>query len=212
MAQTAELSATARPKTGKGAARAIRREGHVPAVIYGDGKPPVTISMAYNKVLKEVNSGNFLSTVYMIDVDGEQTRVIPRDVQFDPVRDFPMHVDFLRVGKGTTISVEIAVRFINEADCPGLTRGGVLNVVRHEIELNCRASNIPEALEVDLSGLNIGDSAHASDLKLPEGTALVIDDRDFTIATIAAPSAGVSETAEGDEEDEGEEEEAAVEE
>ncbi len=202
MAQTAELSATARPKTGKGAARATRREGRVPAVIYGDNQPPVSISLAYNKLFKEVNTGNFLNTIYMLDVDGEQSRVIPRDVQFDPVRDFPMHVDFLRVGKGTTISVDIPVRFINEDECDGLTRGGVLNVVRHDIELNCRASTIPEALEIDLSGLNIGDSAHASDLKLPEGTSLVIDDRDFTIATIAAPSAGVSEDSEEEEEEE----------
>lgn len=212
MAQNAELRATARSKTGKGAARATRREGLVPAVIYGDNKPPVTISLVYNKLIKEVTSGSFLNTVYQLEVDGEATRVIPRDVQFDPVRDFPMHVDFLRVGKGTTISVDIPVRFINEEECIGLTRGGVLNVVRHDIELNCRASTIPEALEIDLSGLNIGDSAHASDLHLPEGTSLVIDDRDFTIATIASPSSGASEETSDEEEEEEEFEETTEEE
>ena len=212
MAQTAELRAIVRSKTGKGAARATRREGLVPAVIYGDNQPPVSISLAFNKLLKEVNSGNFLNTIYMLEVDGKENRVIPRDVQFDPVRDFPMHVDFLRVGKGTTITVDIPVRFINEELCDGLTRGGVLNVVRHDIELSCRASNIPEALEIDLSGLNIGDSAHASDLSLPEGTSLVIDDRDFTIATIAAPSTGETEVTEDEEEQEEEFEEVVDEE
>ena len=211
MAQTAELRATARPKTGKGAARAIRREGRVPAVIYGDNQPPISISLAYNTLFKEVNAGSFLNTIYMLEIEGEQSRVIPRDVQFDPVRDFPMHVDFLRVGKGTTITVDIPVRFINEEQCEGLTRGGVLNVVRHDIELSCRASAIPESLEIDLSGLNIGDSAHASDLELPEGTSLVIDDRDFTVATIAAPSTAEIETDE-DEEEEEEFEEPEVEE
>lgn len=202
MAQTAELRATARPQTGKGAARAIRREGRVPAVIYGDNQPPISISLAYNKLLKEVTAGSFLNTIYMLDVDGKESRVIPRDVQFDVVRDFPMHVDFLRVGKGTTIRVDIPVRFINEDKCDGLGQGGVLNVVRHDIELSCRASAIPEALEIDLAGLNIGDSAHASDLELPEGTTLVIDDRDFTIATIAAPSVAETETTDDDEEEE----------
>ncbi|PLX35686.1 MAG: 50S ribosomal protein L25 [Hyphomicrobiales bacterium] len=202
MAQTAELSATARPKIGKGAARAIRREGRVPAVIYGDNQPPVSISMAYNHLFKEVTAGSFFNTIYILDVDGEKSRVIPRDVQFDPVRDFPMHVDFLRVGKGTTITVDIPVRFINEDKCEGLTLGGVLNVVRHDIELSCRASAIPEVLEIDLAGLGIGDSAHASDLNLPEGTSLVIDDRDFTIATIAAPSTGETEASADDEEEE----------
>ncbi len=209
MAQIAEMRAEARPNTGKGAARAVRREGRVPAVIYGDGQAPVSISLNYTELLKQVNTGNFLSTIYMLEVDGKAERVIPRDVQFDVVRDFPMHVDFLRVGKGTILTVEISVNFINEENCPGITQGGVINVVRHTIELNCRASAIPEALDVDLTGLGIGDAFHASDLTLPEGTELTIDDRDFTIATIAVPSTG--ETATDEEEDEEEMEETTPE-
>lgn len=203
MAQIAEMRAETRPNTGKGAARATRREGRVPAVIYGDGKSPVSISLDYTALFKQVNTGNFLSTIYMLEVDGDSTRVIPRDVQFDVVRDFPMHVDFLRVGKGTVLTVEISVNFINEEDCPGIAQGGVINVVRHEIELNCKASAIPEVLEVDLTGLEIGDAFHASDLTLPDGTELTISDRDFTIATIAVPSTG--ETVIDEEEDEDEE-------
>ncbi len=204
MAQIAQMRAQIRPNTGKGAARATRREGRVPAVIYGDGKSPTSISLAYNELLKQVNTGNFLSTIYMLEVEGKESRVIPRDIQFDVVRDFPMHVDFLRVGKGTILTVEISVRFINEENCPGITKGGVINVVRHEIELNCRASNIPEALDVDLSGLDIGDAFHASDLTLPEGTSLTIEDRDFTIATIAIPSTGETKVDEEEGEDEDE--------
>ncbi len=200
MAQIAEMRAEARPNTGKGAARAIRREGRVPAVIYGDGQSPVTISLDYVELFKQVNTGNFLSTIYMLEVDGTAERVIPRDIQFDVVRDFPLHVDFLRVGKGTILTVEISVNFINEENCPGIAQGGVINVVRHVIELNCRASAIPEALEIDLTGLEIGDALHASDLTLPEGTELTIGDRDFTIATIAVPSTG--ETVVDEEEDE----------
>ncbi len=200
MAQIAEMRAEARPNTGKGAARAIRRKGRVPAVIYGDGQSPVSISLDYVELFKQVNIGNFLSTIYMLEVDGTAERVIPRDIQFDVVRDFPLHVDFLRVGKGTILTVEISVNFINEEDCPGIAQGGVINVVRHVIELNCRASAIPEALEIDLTGLEIGDALHASDLTLPEGTELTIGDRDFTIATIAVPSTG--ETIVDEEEDE----------
>ncbi len=201
MAQIAQMRARIRPNTGKGAARATRREGRVPAVIYGDGKSPVSISLAYNGLLKQVKTGNFLSTIYMLEVEGKESRVIPRDIQFDVVRDFPMHVDFLRVGKGTVLTVEISVRFINEEDCPGIAHGGVINVVRHVIELNCRASKIPDSLDVDLSGLDIGDAFHASDLSLPEGTALTIEDRDFTIATIAIPSTGETKVDEDEDED-----------
>jgi len=206
MAQILKMRAQNRPNIGKGAARATRREGRVPAVIYGDSKSPVSISLDYTELFKQVDTGNFLSTVYMLEVDGEAQRVIPRDIQFDVVRDFPLHVDFLRVGKGTILTVEISVIFINEEDCPGIAQGGVINVVRHEIELNCKAAAIPDALEVDLTGLDIGDAFHASDLKLPEGTELTISDRDFTIATIAVPSTGETVTDEDEDEEDMEDE------
>ena len=199
MSNSAQLKASVRERVGKGAARAIRREGKVPAVIYGDNKAPVTISLDYNQVLKELHSGHFLSTVYDIELDGEKNSVLARDCQVDPVKDLPVHVDFLRVGKGTVVSVQVPVSFINEEAAPGLKEGGVLNVVRHELELTCSPANIPESIEIDLSGLAIGDSVHISNVTLPEGVTSTITDRDFTIATIAG--AAVEES-----DDEGEDE------
>ncbi len=220
MAQTATLNASVRERAGKGAARAVRREGRVPAVIYGDKKEPQTISMDYRELMKQVQTGRFLSTLVDIDVDGTKVRTIPRDVQFDPVRDFVVHVDFLRLGKGARIAVEVAINFLGDEDSPGLKRGGVLNVVRHTVEIMCPADAIPESFDMDISELDIGDGLHSTDLTLPEGMTFTITDRDFTIATISAPSGGADEdeedaAVEGEEGAEGEEgeggEEAAAE-
>ncbi len=188
MADIIELEAAVRERVGKGAAREARRQGRVPAVIYGDKKDPEPISLEYKVVNKQVQTGNFLNTLYMINVGGNKTRVIPRDVQFDPVRDFPMHVDFLRLAKGATITIEVTVNFINEEECPGLKMGGVLNVVRYAIEVTCPADAIPEQFDADLTGLELGDSIHISAITLPDGVAPTITDRDFTVATIAAPA------------------------
>ncbi|MEQ9143642.1 MAG: 50S ribosomal protein L25/general stress protein Ctc [Parvibaculaceae bacterium] len=206
MAENTTLTAQARDRAGKGVARALRREGRVPAVIYGDKKSPDLVSLAYNEVIRLWNRGTFMSSLLDLEVDGKSQRVIPRDVQLDPVRDFIIHVDFLRLGKGSTIAVEVPVHFLNEEEAPGLKRGGVLNVVRHEVELTCPAESIPDAIEIDLTGLDIGDSVHISAVKLPDGVTPTITDRDFTIATVAAPASLVSEEAA--EEGEGEEGEA----
>jgi len=204
MADIRELKASARPRTGKGAARAARREGLIPAVIYGEKQPPQAITLDYRTVRQYVVGGHFLTTLFDIEVDGAKTRAIPRDIQFDPVRDFPIHVDFLRLGRDSKIAVGVPVRFINEEESPGLRRGGVINVVRHEVELECPAEAIPEVLEIDLAGLDIGDSVHISALALPEGTSPTIRDRDFTIATIAAPALMPSEEEEEEEAEAGE--------
>lgn len=200
MSATYELKATARTRVGKGAARTARREGLVPAVIYGDKKAPLPINISYKESFMRLHAGGFLTTVCTIDLDGEKHRVIPRDYQLDPVRDFLIHVDFLRVSAGATLDVGVPVHFINEAASPGMKRGGVLNIVRHEIELECPVDAIPEFITCDLTGTNIGDSIHISAITLPEGTKLTITDRDFTVATIAS-SAGAREEARGEEEE-----------
>ena len=211
MAENTQLTAQARDRAGKGVARALRREGRVPAVVYGDKKSPDLISLSHNEVTKLWNRGTFMSSLLDLEVDGKTQRVIPRDVQLDPVKDFVTHVDFLRLGKGAKIAVEVPVNFVNDEESPGIKRGGILNVVRHEVELNCPAESIPESIEVDLTGTDIGDSIHISAITLPDGVTPAITDRDFTIATIAAPAALVSEEQEA-EEGEGEEgEETAAE-
>jgi large subunit ribosomal protein L25 len=192
MAETPVLKATPRDRVGKGAARAARRQGLVPAVIYGAKEPPLPISLAYKEISARIFGGGFLNTVLDIEVEGVRTRVIPRDYQLDPVRDFPVHVDFLRIAEGATVTVEVPVHFVNQEASPGLKRGGVLNIVRHTIELVCPADRIPDHLTVDLAGLDINDSVHISDVALPADARPTITDRDFTIATIAAP-AGLKE-------------------
>lgn len=206
--ETYELKAEARDRVGKGSARAIRRNGQIPAVIYGDSKTPVPITLPYKEVNQLIHAGGFLTTVATIDVDGEKYKVLPKDFQVDAVTDFPMHVDFLRIGANTVVTVMIPIHFTNEDDSPGITRGGVLNVVRHEIEVYCRADLIPEYFEVDLTGLDIEDVVHVSAIKLPEGVELTITDRDFTICSIAAPTV----YTEPEEEEEEAEEEAEAEE
>jgi large subunit ribosomal protein L25 len=189
MAELIELKAAAREATGKMANRALRAQKKVPAIVYGGEAGPEMVTLEYKAVHQHYQTGHFLSTVYLLDVDGKKERVIPRDVQVDPVRDFPIHVDFQRVGKSSRIDVAIPVHFINEEASPGLKRGGVLNIVRHEIECSCPADGIPESLVVDLTGLNIGDSVHIHAVKLPEGVTPVIAARDFTIAAIAGSAA-----------------------
>lgn len=197
MAQATELKAQARSGVGKGAARAVRRQGLVPAVIYGDKKSPTPISLSYNEAMKRIYAGGFLSHILTLDVDGEKIKVIPRDYQLDPVKDTALHVDFLRIGPGSRLSVEVHVNFVNEAASPGLKRGGTLNIVRHTVELSCPADSIPEEVTVDLTGLDIGDSVHISSVALADGVRPVIRERDFTIATVVAPSGMRSEEDKG---------------
>ncbi|HYJ57732.1 MAG TPA: 50S ribosomal protein L25/general stress protein Ctc [Methyloceanibacter sp.] len=189
MAEAIELKGWARTRSGKGGARAERREGRVPGTVYGDKRDPETISVEYRAIDQQLHTGHFQSTIFVLEVDGKKTRVIPRAVQLDPIRDFPIHVDFLRLGKDALVTVDVPVRFLNEAASPGLKRGGVLNIVRHEIPVRCQADAIPDHFDVDLTGLEIGDSVHISALKLPEGVRPTIADRDFTVATIVGRSA-----------------------
>jgi len=193
--ETYELKAEARERVGKGSARELRRNGFIPAVIYGDKQAPVSIAINTNEVTKRIHAGGFMTTVATIDVDGKKYQVLPKDYQLDPVRDFTMHVDFLRVSGNTQVTVEIPVHFVNEDKSPGLKVGGVLNIVRHEVEVQCPANAIPEFFTVDLSGHKIGDSIHISEVTLPKGVTPTIADRDFTIATIVAPAAGIDESA-----------------
>jgi len=183
--QISEIKASARPRSGKGGARAVRREDRVPGVVYGDGGKPENISVNGRELNIIVGRGKFLSTVFELDIDGKKARVIPRDVQLDPVKDWPIHVDFQRVGAGARIRVDVPVRFINEGLSPGLKRGGVLNIVRHEVEVTCPADAIPDFFEFNLEGLEIGRSIHISATKMPEGVKPTIVNRDFTVATVA---------------------------
>jgi large subunit ribosomal protein L25 len=202
MAEHIALNAEARTQVGKGAARATRRNGRIPAVIYGDHKDPLSISLDPRELNRELSRPGFFATLIDISVDGSNNLVLCRDIQLHPVTDVAMHADFLRVTDRTRINVFVPVSFLNEEECAGLRAGGVLNVVRHEVEFNCRAGAIPSEIEVDLAGHDIGDSIHISEVTLPDGVTPVIDDRDFTIATIAAPSvvetAGDEEAAEGE--------------
>ncbi|MCC6982000.1 MAG: 50S ribosomal protein L25/general stress protein Ctc [Bauldia sp.] len=193
MATSYELSAELRERTGKGGARATRREGMIPAVIYGENEPPLAIKVPYKMLDQRINAGGFFTRLATIEVGGRKIRVLPRDYQLDPVKDFPIHVDFLRVAEGARIRVEVPVHFRNEIASPGIKRGGVLNIVRHTVELDVPVDAIPEFITADLTGLDINDSLHISKIELPEGTVPTID-RDFTVATIAAP-AGVKEEA-----------------
>jgi large subunit ribosomal protein L25 len=185
------MSATKRDRAGKGSARAARRSGLIPAVIYGGKTAPETININDNSFRKLMSQPGIMSHVIALEVGGKTTNVLTRDIQFHPVTDIPLHVDFLRVTASSTVTVMIPVVFTNEDASPGLKSGGVLNVVRHEIEMSCSATNIPESLTVDLSGTEIGDSVHISSVSLPENTQPTITDRDFTIATIAAPTVEV---------------------
>ncbi|MBX9591045.1 MAG: 50S ribosomal protein L25/general stress protein Ctc [Hyphomonadaceae bacterium] len=185
MAQVSEIKASARKRSGTGGARAVRREAQVPGIVYGDKGEPQAVALDQNELSILIGRGKFLSSLLELDVDGTKVRVIPREVQLDPVKDTPVHVDFQRVGPGARIRVNVPVRFINEGLSPGLKRGGVLNIVRHEVEVVAPADGIPEYFEFNLEGLEIGRSIHISATKLPEGVKPTIQNRDFTVATIA---------------------------
>jgi len=207
MAELPVLEAASRPGTGKGAAREARRNLLVPGVVYGGGKDPVTISVKYNELFRQLKAGKFLSKLINLKIDGEDNTVICRAVQRDIVRDLPTHVDFLRLSERSRINLYIPVEFINQETCPGIKKGGMLTVVRGEVELKVNANNIPDKLTVDLAEAQMGDTIKISDIALPRGTRPMITDRDFMIANIAAPK-GITA---GDDEDEAEVEETAEE-
>ena len=202
MSDALTLPAETRERAGKGASRALRREGRVPAVIYGGKEEPQTIHVEEKLLVQQLNTGHFMNSIVMIEIGGKTVRTLPKDVTFHPVKDRPLHVDFLRLAANAKVDVSVPVIFTNEEASPGLKKGGVLNVVRHELELICDADKIPSEIEVDVTGSDVGDSIHISQVKLPAGAESAITDRDFTIATIVAPSAlkkaeGAAAAAEG---------------
>ena len=204
MSEQLTLPAEQRERAGKGASRELRRSGRVPAVIYGDKKEPLSVHVEEKLLTKMLSTGHFMNTVVMIDAGGTPHRTLPKDVQFHPVSSRPIHVDFLRIGEHSQVHVNVPVVFLNEEASPGIKRGGVLNIVRHDLELICDAAEIPEQIEIDLTGLEIGDSIHISAITLPKGSKSAIEDRDFTIATVVAPSAMKSEEGEAEAEAPGE--------
>jgi len=205
MSDALTLPAEARERAGKGASRALRREGRVPAVIYGGKEEPTPIHLEAKELTRQLMSGHFMNSIVMIELGGKTIRTLPKDVAFHPVSDRPLHADFLRLSKDSKVEVAVPVVFVNEDASPGLRKGGVLNIVRHELELVCEADKIPSEIELDVTGLDVGDSVHISSVALPAGSESAITDRDFTIATLVAPSAlkraeGAA-AAEGEEED-----------
>ncbi|MEL7190292.1 MAG: 50S ribosomal protein L25/general stress protein Ctc [Pseudomonadota bacterium] len=202
MSDALTLPAEARERAGKGASRALRREGRVPAVIYGGKEEPTTIHVEAKELIKQLGTGHFMNSIVQIELGGEKVRTLPKDVALHPVTDRPTHVDFLRLSKDAKVDVSIPVIFINEEASPGLKKGGVLNVVRHELELVCAADKIPGEIAIDVTGKEVGDSIHISEVNLPDGSESAITDRDFTIATLVAPSAlkkSEEEAADGEE-------------
>lgn len=197
MATGFELKASVRNRVGKGAARALRREGLIPAVIYGDKQPALPISIPVKETSLALHKGGFLTHIATVEVDGVKHQVIAKDYQLHPVTDKVVHVDFLRVSANDKLTIDIPVHFLNQDTCPGIKLGGVLNVVRHTVEMIVPALAIPEFIEVDLAKSKVGDSLHISAVKLPEGCHPTITDRDFTIATIVAPAGGLTEEAAG---------------
>jgi large subunit ribosomal protein L25 len=194
MSKAYELKAEARDRAGKGSSRAIRRSGRVPAVIYGDKQAPLSISLDYKDLYYKIHGGGFMHTVATLDVAGDKIRVLPKDYQMHPVNDRPMHVDFLRVSANARVTVNIPVHFINQGISVGIKRGGILNIVRHEVEFTCPVDAIPDFIEVDMASVDIGHSVHISAVKLPEGLKPTIE-RDFTIATIVSPGGALEEAA-----------------
>ncbi len=205
MTDISNLPAELRDRSGKGPARATRRSGRVPGVIYGAGQEPVLISLEPRHLIAELHKPGFKTRLFEVDLgNGKTERTLAKDLQLHPVTDMPLHVDFLRVSKESVVHVNVPVHFVNQEKSPGIKRGGVLNVVRHDVELVCAPDNIPKALDIDLTGTEIGDSIHISAVTLAEGVKPAIADRDFTIATIAPPTvaraeAATEETAEGGE-------------
>ena len=197
------LPAERRERAGKGASRALRREGRIPAVIYGGKEEPTTIHVEEKELVRQLMTGHFMNSIVKIEVDGESIRTLPKDVALHPVTDRPTHADFFRLARDAKVEVSIPVVFANEEESPGLKKGGVLNVVRHELDLICAADKIPGEIEIDVTGKEVGDSIHISEVNLPEGSESAITDRDYTIATLVAPSA--LKKSEEEEEAEGEE-------
>jgi large subunit ribosomal protein L25 len=200
MSDMLELSAETRDRVGKGASRALRREGRVPAVIYGNKEEPLGIHVNERELYKLLMTGHFMNSVVMVN----GIRTLPKDVAFDVVSDRPIHVDFLRIGEHTSVHVNVPIIFADEEESPGIKRGGVLNIVRHELELICDAAEIPDDITISLKGVEVGDSIHISAVTLPKGATSAITDRDFTIATIVAPSALKSSEGDSDAAAEGE--------
>jgi large subunit ribosomal protein L25 len=199
MSETLKLAAQQRERAGKGASRAIRRSGRVPAVIYGAGSPATPIHVEEKLLVRQLSTGHFMNSVVEIEIEGGATiATLPRDVQFHPVSDRPIHVDFFRLSGDSVITVNVPVHFVDEDKSPGMKRGAVLNIVRHEVAIDCAPSAIPDQIDVSLSGLDVGDSIHISAVTLPKGVEPHIHDRDFTIATMVAPSALKSEKGEAD--------------
>ena len=196
MSDALNLPAEARERAGKGASRALRRDGRTPAVIYGGKEEPTLIHVEQKELVRQLMTGHFMNSIVNIEIGGKTVRTLPKDVAFHPVTDRPTHVDFLRLSADATVDVEVPVVFVNEEKSPGLKKGGVLNIVRHELELICPADNIPGEIEVDVTGKDVGDAIHISDVTLPAGVKSAITDRDFTIATLVAPSA--LKSSEGD--------------
>lgn len=196
MSDTLTLSAESRDRAGKGASRALRNSGRVPAVVYGNNEAPEAVHIEEKLLNKALGTGHFFNSIVMIEVGGKTLRTLPKDVQFHPVSDRPLHADFLRISEHSEVTVEVPVHFTDEALSPGMKRGAVLNIVRHELELICDAAFIPDEIAISLNGLEIGDSIHISAVTLPTGSKSAITDRDFTIATLIAPS-GLKST-EGD--------------
>jgi len=196
MSEQLTLAAETREQVGKGASRSLRREGRVPAVVYGNKQEPLAIHVEEKALMRLLMTGHFMNSVVMIENGKTPIRTLPKDVAFDVVTDRPIHVDFLRIGEHTTVHVNVPVVFIDEEESKGIKRGGVLNIVRHELELICDAADIPGEIQISLKGTDVGDSIHISNVKLPKGSKSAIDDRDFTIATLIAPSALKSEAIE----------------
>ena len=189
MAEVKTLAAAVRSGSGKGAARSVRREGRTPAVIYGGGDAPETITLDYKELNKLIYAGHFLTTIFDIDIDGRKERVLPRDYQLDVVRDTPLHVDFLRLRPGSSLRVDVPVHFINQDICPGIKKGGALNVVLHSIELRVPADAIPDAITIDLAKADINDSLYLSSVTLPDGCkAMVRTKGEITVANITPPA------------------------
>ena len=189
MSEALTLPAEARDRAGKGASRALRRTGRVPAVLYGGKEEPLAIHVEERALVRQLGTGHFMNSIVMVEVGGKSVRTLPKDVAFHPVNDRPLHVDFLRLAKDAKVEVQVPVVIVNEELSPGLKKGGVLNMVRHELDLICEADKIPAEIPLDVTGLEVGDSIHISMVVLPEGSVSAITDRDFTIASVVAPSA-----------------------
>lgn len=204
MSDTLTLPAETRDRAGKGASRALRREGRVPAVVYGGKEEPLTVHVEEKELRRQLGTGHFFNSIVEVEVGGKKLRTLPKDVAFHPVTDRPLHVDFLRLGKDSKVHVNVPVVFVNEEASPGLKKGGVLNIVHHSLDLVCEADKIPDEISIDVTGLDVGDSIHITSIKLPAGTEDGSHESDLTIATIVAPSALKSEEGDTEAKAEGE--------